>query len=329
MFLITGGTGFVGRALVRHLFDEGYRVRTLIRPSPRTPRLPTGVPLEVAVASLNDPRGLRAALGGVDQVIHLASAEGQGNRGDLLATDIQGTKNLAEAAADAGVKRIVYVSHIGADRMSAFPVLKAKGIAEEYIRRSGVPHTILRSSIVFGPEDRFTVPLTRLLRAAPGLFPLPGGGRAVIQPLWVEDLVTCILWAFDNPQMENQTYEIGGSEYFPLRQVVETIMEVSHHRRTIVPLSMPNMRALIILLDAMFHNFPISSFSLDYFSVNRTCPVDNLTRAFGLMPARFSYRLEYLRRTPWTQRLSRWTTVQTKKYAEKLRERFPSLRPPE
>ncbi|MCE7906546.1 MAG: NAD-dependent epimerase/dehydratase family protein [Anaerolineae bacterium CFX3] len=329
MFLITGGTGFVGRALLRHMFEAGLPLRVLVRPSPRTPRLPTGVPLEAAVASLGDPRGLRAALGGVDSLIHLASAESYGNRGDLFATDIEGTRNLAEAAADAGVKRFLYVSHLGADRMSAFAVQKAKGIAEEHIRRSGVPYTILRSSIVFGPEDRFTVPLTRLLRAAPGLFPLPGGGRAVIQPLWIEDLVTCILWAFENPEMENQTYEIGGSEYFFLRQAVETLMEVNQRRRIVVPLSMPIMRALLILLDAMFPAFPFSSYTLDYFSLNRTCPVDNLTRVFGLMPARFTYRLEYLRRVPWTQRLSRWTSAQSKKYAEKLRERFPSLRPPE
>jgi NADH dehydrogenase len=329
MFLITGSTGFIGRALVRHLFDAGIRVRTLIRPSPRTPRLPTGVPLEVAVSSLADPRGLRAALGGVDTVIHLASAEGQGKSGDLMTTDIQGTRNLAEAAADAGVKRIVYVSHLGADRMSAFPVLKAKGIAEEHIRRSGVPFTILRSSIVFGPEDRFTVPLARLLRGAPGFFPLPGGGRAVVQPLWVEDLVTCMLWAIDNPDMANQTYEIGGSENFPISQVVEKIMEVTHRRRAITSLTMNNMRALFILLDAMFPNFPFSSFTLDYISLNRTCPVDNLPRTFGLMPARFNYRLDYLHHTPWNQRLSRWTNVQTKRIAERLRERFPSLRPPE
>lgn len=327
MFLISGGTGFIGRALLRHLFDAGHAVRVLLRPSPRTPRLPAGVPLEAAVASLGDRRGLRAALSGVNYVVHLASAERYGARGDLLATDIEGTRNLAEAAADAGVKRFLYVSHLGADRMSAFPVLKAKGIAEEHLRRSGVPYTILRSSIVFGPEDRFTVPLARLLARAP-LFPLPGGGRAVIQPLWIEDLVTCILWAFEYSEMENQTYEIGGSEYFPLRQAVETIMEINQRRRVLVPLSMPNMRALIILLDAMFPNFPFSSYSLDYFSLNRTCPVDNLTRAFGLMPARFAYRLEYLRRATWTQRLSRWSSAQAKRAAERLRERFPSLRPP-
>jgi NADH dehydrogenase len=329
MYLITGSTGFIGRALVRHLFEMDIPVRTLIRPSPRTPRLPTGVPLEVAVSSLADPRGLRAAMGGIETIIHLASAESQGNRGDLLATDIHGTRNLAEAAADAGVKRIVYISQLGADRMSAFPVLKAKGIAEEHIRRSGVPHTILRSSIIFGPEDRFTVPLARLIRAAPGLLPLPGGGRAVVQPLWVEDLITCILWAVDNPDMANQTYEIGGSEYFPLSQVAQIIMDVTRHHRRIVPLSMPNMRAVLLMLDAMMPNFPFSSFALDYFSLNRTCPVDNTTRAFGLMPARFTYRLDYLNRKPWTERLARWSSVQSKKYAEKLRERFPALRPPE
>jgi NADH dehydrogenase len=329
MFLVTGGTGFIGRALLRHMFDAGHALRVLIRPSPRTPKLPTGVPLEVAVASLSDPRGLRAALSGVDSIIHLASAEGHGPRGDLLKTDIEGTRNLAEAASDAGVKRFVYVSHLGADRMSAFAALKAKGIAEEHIRRSGIPHTILRSSIIFGPEDRFTVPLTRLLRAAPGFFPLPSGGSAVIQPLWIEDLVTCILWAFEKPEMENQTYEIGGSEYFPLRQAVETLMDVNQRRRLIVPFSKPAMNTLIIALDAMFSNFPFSSYSLDYFSLNRTCPVDNLTRFFGLMPARFTYRLEYLRRVTLTQRLSRWTNARTKRIAERLRERFPSLRPPE
>jgi NADH dehydrogenase len=176
MILVSGATGFVGRALVRQLFESGYSVRTLLRPSPRTPRLPKGVPVEVAVVGLGDVRGLRAALRDVDTVILLAGAEQQGRNANLLDTDIQGTQNLAQAAEGAGVQRFVYLSHIGADRASAFPVHKAKGIAEEHIRKSGVPYTIMRSSILYGPEDHFTTNLSSLIRLAPGMFPIPKPG---------------------------------------------------------------------------------------------------------------------------------------------------------
>ncbi|MCC6261891.1 MAG: NAD(P)H-binding protein, partial [Anaerolineales bacterium] len=100
MILLTGATGFIGRALVRQLSAIGYPLRALIRPSARTPRLPKGVSVEVAVVSLADVRGLRAALRDVDTIIHLASAENQGSRGNLSVADVQGTANLVEAAAD-------------------------------------------------------------------------------------------------------------------------------------------------------------------------------------------------------------------------------------
>jgi uncharacterized protein YbjT (DUF2867 family) len=299
MILITGGTGFIGRALVRQLFDSGYPVRTLLRPSPRTPRLPKGVPVEVAVVGLGDVRGLRAALRDVDTVIHLAGAEQEGRNANLLGTDIHGTRNLAQAAKSAGVKRFIYLSHIGADRASAFPVHKAKGIAEEYIRKSGVPHTIVRSSIVYGPEDHFTTNLAKLLRRAPIFFPMSGDGQTRIQPLWVEDLVTCLLWAMENPETLNNTYEVGGSEYFTLRQTLEQIMDTIGKRRVLVPFSPPFLRALVVTLETFVPRFPASSFWIDYYAVHRTCPVDNLPRTFGLMPARFTYRLDYLTQKPW------------------------------
>ncbi|MBK9924830.1 MAG: NAD-dependent epimerase/dehydratase family protein [Anaerolineales bacterium] len=302
MILVTGATGFIGRVLVRHLTETGQQVRVLLRPSPQSPRLPKGVPVEVAVVSLNDERGLRAAFRGVNQVYHLASAASQGRRGNLLTADIEGTRTLAQVAASSDVERFVFLSHLGADRASAFPVQKSKGIAEEHIRKSGVPHTIIRSSVVFGPDDGFTSSLAYILRYTPGIVPLPGGGKTLLQPLWVEDLVTCLIWTLQNPEMVNQTYEIGGGEYFTLRQVVETIMSVTHTRRLIVPLPPPYMRVLVVLLDSFAHHLNASTYWLDYVAVNRTCPVENLPRTFGLMPARFAYRLNYLERKPRAHR---------------------------
>jgi NADH dehydrogenase len=299
MILVTGATGFIGRALTRQLVESGHAVRILLRPSPFTPKLPTGVPVEVAVTSLDDVRGLRAAMHGIDVVFHLAGGESEGGHANLQAVDIDGTRNLAEAAADAAVRRIFYISHLGADRASGFPVLKAKGIAEEYLRKSGIPYTIVRGSILFGPQDTFTSGLAMLLAVAPGFLPLPGKGATLVQPLWVEDLTTCLVWALDEPATVNKTYEIGGGEYLSLRQVAETVMQVTGMRRLLVSWPTPIMRALTVVLESVFPRFPVSVFWLDYMAVNRTCAVDIVPHVFGLMPARFASRLDHLRGVHW------------------------------
>jgi NADH dehydrogenase len=201
------------------------------------------------------------------------------------------------------VGRFFYLSHLGADRAAGFPVLKAKGIAEEYIRKSGVPHTILRGSILFGPGDEFTTGLAMLLTAAPGFMPLPAKGETLLQPLWVEDLVTCLIWALDAPETINQTYEVGGSEYINLRQLTVTIMQTIKRRRLLVNWPMQSMRSLTIIMESIYPRFPASIFWLDYLAVNRTCSLDTIPRIFGLMPARFASRLDYLRNVPWTRQL--------------------------
>ncbi len=298
MILVTGGTGFVGRALVRQLVASGQQVRTLIRPSPRTPALPRGVPVEVAVTSLGDERGLRAALRGVDVIYHLAGAEHEGARGDVLTVDARGTFNLAQAAAEMRVRRFLYVSHLGADRSSYYPLFKVKGIAEEHIRRSGVPHTIFRAALLYGPEDHFTTSLARLVGMFPFFF-LPRDGEVLVQPLWVEDLVTCLVWANEMPETINQIYDLGGAEYFPFRQVVEIVMETVGRRRPLLALPLPALRWLTVTLESMFPSFPFSTFWVDYLSYNRTCPVDSVTRLFGFLPARFTYRLDHLKGVNW------------------------------
>jgi uncharacterized protein YbjT (DUF2867 family) len=309
MILVTGGTGFVGRALIRQLVANGEQVRTLIRPSPKTPNLPRGVPVEVAVAGLDDERSLRAALRGVDVVYHLAGAEHQGARANILETDARGTYNLANAAADLRVRRFFYISHLGADRSSYYPLFKVKGIAEEHIRRSGVAHTIFRTAMLYGPEDHFTTSLARMIAFFPILF-LPREGDVLIQPLWVEDLVTCLLWSLELPETINHTFDIGGAEYFPFRQAAEIIQETIGKRRWMIPLPLPYLRTLTVMLESAMPGFPFSTFWVDYFSYNRTCAVDSIPRLFGFLPARFTYRLDHLKGINWNHRA--WQTFFTR-----------------
>jgi len=305
MILVTGGTGFIGRALIRHLVDNGYEVRTLIRPSQQSPRLPKGVPVEVAVASLTDERGLRAAMVGVDTIYHLAGVERRGVRADLLEIDIQGTRVMANIAAEAGVDRFFALSHLGADRASAYPVLKAKAIAEEHIRRSGVDYTILRTAIVFGPGDGFTTGLAQLLHGFPFVFLLPRGGETLIQPLWIEDLVTCMTWALDDDDTRKRVYEIGGPEFISLRQVTEAVMQHIGLRRVILSAHPVALRIITILLEYFLPHSPVSVYWLDYLATNRTCALDTVPRVFNLMPARFSQRLGYLDDQNWGRELRR------------------------
>lgn len=305
MILMTGATGFIGRALTRQLVDNGQKVRILLRPSRRSPNLPLGVPVEVAVTGLGDVRGLRAALRGVHAVYHLAGGEAEGGRANLQAVDIDGTRNLVEAAVDARVERVFYLSHLDADRAAGFPVLKAKGIAEDFIRKSGLAYTILRGSILFGPGDMFTSGLAMLLAVSPGLLPLPAKGETLVQPLWVEDIVTCLVWALENQDVVNQTLEVGGPETLTLRQVVETIMGVIHRRRLIVPWGTPSLRLTTMFMETAFPHFPTSVFWMDYLAADRTCPLDVIPRVFGLMPARFASRLDHLRGIKWGREAAR------------------------
>ncbi len=305
MILVTGGTGFIGRALIRHLVDNGYQVRTLIRPSQQSPRLPKGVPVEVAVASLTDERGLRAAMVGVDTIYHLAGVERRGVQADLLETDIQGTRTVANIAVQAGVDRFFAISHLGADRASAYPVLKAKAIAEEHIRRSGIDFTILRTAIIFGPGDGFTTGLAQLLHGLPFVFLLPRGGETLIQPLWIEDLVTCMTWALDDDDTRKQTYEIGGPEFLSLHQVTESVMDKVGVRRSLMSAHPVFLRSLTVLLEYVLPNSPVSVYWLDYLATNRTCSLDTIPRVFKLLPSRFNQRLGYLEDQNWGRELRR------------------------
>ena len=293
--LITGATGFIGKALTRHLSETDFQVRVLIHPSSTSPDLPKGIPVEATVSGLNDLRGLRAALVDVDIVYHLASQEALGARGDLLETDIKGTRNLVQAAQESDVKRFVYLSHLGADRASAYPVMTAKAIAEDHIQKSDLDYTILRLGVIYGPQARFTTPLARMINAIPVVFPLPDQGDTLLQPLWIEDLANIMLWTLDNPKTKRELFEIGGPEQLSFREIVLTILDVMGLKRSLLPVSTPLIRFATVLADYFSLKIPTNIFWLDYLATNRTCSLNTIPHNFNLLPSHFAKRIEYLR----------------------------------
>ena len=295
MILVTGGTGFIGRILVSHLVTLGYPVRLLLNPSRDYPKLPRGVSVEVAISSMNDERNLRASMKDIDTVFHLVGTEWKGIHAEFEEVDIRAARMFSKVAKGMGVQRFIYLSHIGADRASAYNLLRAKAIAEAAIRESGVPYTIVRSGIVYGQNDHFTTTLRDFVRKTRGPLLIPGGDETLIQPIWVEDLITTLMLCMDDDATLDRTVFAGGIETFTFRECLELVMEAIHKKKRIIPVQASILRRLYIANEQWFPNHIPMSFWLDYMAEDRITALDILPREFGLMPTRMTQNIAYLR----------------------------------
>jgi NADH dehydrogenase len=294
MILVTGGTGFIGGYLIRHLAALGKPYRLFLQPGIDQTNLPRQTDMNVALSSLDDERGVSSALRGVEVIYHLVGVERSGAKANLMETEVSHLERLTSLAAQAGVKRFFYLSHLGADRASAYGLMKAKGIAESIIRKSGLTYTIIRSSMVYGEGDNFTINLARLIKMSPGLVLVPGDGSTLVQPLWVEDLVTSLIWALDMPATENAIIEVGGPEHIPFLDVMKMIGAQLQKKRSYAAFSPVQLSFLTQFLENRIKGFPTTVFWMDYLAENRTCDLDSMPRNFGINPARMKHKIEYL-----------------------------------
>ena len=294
MILVTGGTGFIGGYLIRHLAALGKPYRLFLQPGIDQTNLPRQTDMNVALSSLDDERGVSSALRGVEVIYHLVGVERSGVKANLMETEVSHLERLTSLAAQAGVKRFFYLSHLGADRASAYGLMKAKGIAESIIRKSGLTYTIIRSSMVYGEGDNFTINLARLIKMSPGLVLVPGDGSTLVQPLWVEDLVTSLIWALDMPATENAIIEVGGPEHLPFLDVMKLIGLQIQKKRQYVEFNPVQLSFLTQFLENRIKGFPTTVFWMDYLAENRTCDLDSMPRNFGINPARMKHKIDYL-----------------------------------
>lgn len=240
---ITGGTGFVGSALLTALGDRPLRllVRDIDEHGAQESQQ-----IEVVEGDVTNAGSLRETMNGCSTVIHLvAIIEESGNRSfDQVIR--QGTENVINEARSAGVRRFIQMSALGAANLPDFPYHQSKWRAEEAVRASGLDWTIFRPSIIFGPGDGFITTLAGVVRTFP-IMPVVGDGRSRFQPVAVEDIAASFLSVLDDPATIGEIFELGGPDVVTYEQLLQLIAHHLGKSRRALHIPVPLMRAVVTM----------------------------------------------------------------------------------
>ena len=234
---VFGGSGFLGRNVVRALAKRDYRIRVAVRRPELAGHLqPLGRvgQIHAVQANLRYPASVEAAMRDSRVAINLVGILAESGPQTFDAVQAKGAETVAEAAHAAGA-RMVQVSAIGADKNSASGYARAKAAGERAVLAAVPSATILRPSVMFGPEDQFTNRFAALARISPFL-PLVGGGVTRLQPVYVGDVATAVADAVDGKTREGAIYELGGPEVLTMREIMEIILRITERRRMLISL---------------------------------------------------------------------------------------------
>ena len=292
MILVTGASGFVGNRVAARLVESRqFPVRAMVRTRSKAPDLAGA---EVVEADLTRPETLEPALAGVTSIIHAAAITAnvkEPYRGAYERINRVGTENLVAAAGAAGVSRLVVMSGLGTRPATRGTYMATRWGLEEAVRKSGIPFVILQPSVLFGAGAEFIAALARLARVSPVL-PLLGGGKLRFQPLWIDDLVKCLVACLDGDRALGKAIVLGGSEYATFKEVLQTICQAMSIRRLLVPLPLPIARVQASLMSAILRNPPLTPASTELFAFDNVTDLDAVDRNFGFHPSGFREHLK-------------------------------------
>lgn len=245
---VVGGTGFLGAYVVRELTKLGYTVRVISRDPERALHLKTAGHIGQVVLQKGDitrPETLEGKLEGSYAVINLVGIMLERGHNSFSAVHAQGAEKLAKCAQKCGAARFIHISAVGVNKSQNSKYARSKATGEKAVKAAFERASILRPSVMFGPNDVFYHRFAAMASLSPAI-PLIGGGKTRFQPVYVGDVARAIVHVLENDATAGQTYELGGPRVYTLREVVEyTLMQISKKRWLMsVPFSLASLCAL-------------------------------------------------------------------------------------
>ena len=263
--LVMGGTGFVGRHVCEKLVRAGCSVTVPTRRLANAKAVQMLPGLQAIECNVHDGTALAQALAGHDAVVNLVAIL-HGNAATFDRAHVQLPRTLAAACAQAGVRRLVHVSALGADSQGPSLYQRSKAAGEAVLRDADLDLTILRPSVIFGAEDKFLNTFASLQAAAP-VMPLAGAGTR-FQPVWVQDVAQAVVNALQERRSIGATYELGGPEVFTLAQLVQIAGRCAGRARPVInlPLAIGRLQAALMELlpgEPLMSRDNVASLSVD------------------------------------------------------------------
>jgi uncharacterized protein YbjT (DUF2867 family) len=283
---LTGATGFVGSHLLSRLLRDEHQVRALVRKPGALSKKSSGGQVEEVEGDIT-AGSLAGVMAGCDAVINLVGIIYERGHSTFEAVHHEGTRNLIKAARQTGVKRFIQMSALGARPGDASPYHTTKFAAEEEVRSSGIPWTVLRPSLIFGPGSAFVQQMVEVMQAAPLIRPVPGTGEYRFRPVDVDDVAECFCQALANPSASSQTVELVGGEELTLNEIAEEIADCLGIRKAVVHMPIPLMKMAAAFFAMLPITPPVTAVQIRMLEEGSTADPDKMKRIFHIEPMGF------------------------------------------
>lgn len=292
MVFVTGGTGYLGRRVLSQLQQRNIEVTALYHDA-----VPDVSGIRWVRGDVRDAAGMAAAMQGADVVLHLVGVIREVGDATFAAMNVEACAKVAAATKRAGVRRLVYCSAQGAIDDPRYRYARSKWQGEQAVQQSGVPFTILRPCVLFGPGGGFVDRLLQsIAMSPPGMVVLPGGGRARFSPFAADDAARCLVQAALDDSFQGKVLEVGGPEQLSYADMMRQLMAVRGERRVELPLPLWLLRGIVPGMGLVLKDPPVTPTELRQLDFDNVVPPDAVQQQFGFAPQRFRDGIAYVGR---------------------------------